>query len=133
MYYPARSYSAAKPGPGQLNKMDRLTLLAGHVGGGSGAPLANHHPKACGAAGQARPRIAVLVSFWGATSSHADWIVTKLIDGYWWDGAYTESGVEVVSIYMHQHDTSLLGQEVAKAKGIPVFKTAGEAVTLGGE
>ena len=41
MYYPARSYSAAKPGPGQLNKMDRLTLLAGHVGGGSGAPLAN--------------------------------------------------------------------------------------------
>jgi hypothetical protein len=34
---------------------------------------------------------------------------------------------------MHQHDTSVLGQEVAKSKGIPVFETAGEALMLGGE
>lgn len=83
--------------------------------------------------GQKRPRIAVLVTFWGATRSHADWIVNKLIDGYWWNGAYTPSRVDVASIYMHQHDGSLLGQKVAKAKGIPVFKTVGEAVTLGGK
>ena len=82
---------------------------------------------------QARPRIAVLVSYWGAPRSHADWIVNKLIDGYWWDGAYTPSRVDVASIYMHQHDESVLGQKVAKAKGIPVFKTAGEALTLGGK
>lgn len=82
---------------------------------------------------QKRPRIAVLVSFWGATRSHADWIVNKLIDGYWWNGAYTPSRVDVASIYMHQHDESVLGQKVAKAKGIPVFKTVGEAVTLGGK
>ena len=65
-------------------------------------------------------------------SSHADWIVTKLLDGYWWDGAYTQSRVEVASIYIHQHDESLLGQRIAKSKGIPVFDTAGEAVKLGG-
>ncbi|SDM62902.1 hypothetical protein SAMN05421813_11775 [Daejeonella rubra] len=82
---------------------------------------------------QSRPRIAVLVSYWGATRSHADWIVNKLIDGYWWDGAYTPSRVDVASIYMHQHDESVLGQKVAKAKGIPVFKTVAEAVTLGGK
>ncbi len=82
---------------------------------------------------QARPRIAVLASYWGATRSHADWIVNKLIDGYWWDGAYTPSRVEVVSIYLHQHDESVLAQKVAKAKGIPVFKTVSEAVTLGGK
>lgn len=82
---------------------------------------------------QTRPRIAVLVSYWGATRSHADWIVTKLIDGYWWDGGYTPSRVDVASIYMHQHEESVLGQKVAKAKGIPVFKTVGEAVTLGGK
>ena len=29
-----------------------------------------------------RPRIACLVSYWAATRSHADWIVTKLLDGY---------------------------------------------------
>lgn len=82
---------------------------------------------------QARPRIAVLVTYWGATRSHADWIVTKLIDGYWWQGAYIPSRVDVASIYMHQHDESVLGQKVAKAKGIPVFETVGEAVTLGGK
>lgn len=82
---------------------------------------------------QSRPRIAVLVSYWGATRSHADWIATKLIDGYWWQGAYTKSRVEVVAIYLDQHDESVLGQKVAKAKGIPVFKTVGEAVTLGGK
>jgi hypothetical protein len=41
--------------------------------------------------------------------------------------------VKVVSLYLHQHDTSQLGQKVAKAKGIPVFKTATEALTLGGK
>ncbi|MDP2413024.1 hypothetical protein [Daejeonella sp.] len=82
---------------------------------------------------QSRPRIAVLASYWAFTRSHADWIVNKLIDGYWWDGAYTPSRVDVVSIYMHQHDESLLGQKVAKAKGIPVFKTVAEALTLGGK
>ena len=30
---------------------------------------------------QNRPRIAVLASYWGATRSHADWIVNKLIAG----------------------------------------------------
>jgi hypothetical protein len=34
---------------------------------------------------------------------------------------------------MHQHEESVLGQKVAKAKSIPVFKTVGEAVTLGGK
>ncbi len=82
---------------------------------------------------QKKPRIAVLVTYWAAPNSHADWIVNKLLDGYWWDGAYTPSRVEVVSVYIHQLDTSQLGQKVAKAKNIPVFNTAGEAVTLGGK
>ncbi|NND06167.1 MAG: hypothetical protein HKN87_07295 [Saprospiraceae bacterium] len=88
---------------------------------------------AVGRTQQNRPRIAVLASYWAATRSHADWLVTKLIDGYWWQGAYTAPRVDVASIYIHQHDTSLLGQKVAKAKGIPIFKTVGEAVMLGGE
>src|SRR6476659_3720605 len=82
---------------------------------------------------QQRPRIACLVSYWGATRSHADWIITKLLDGYWWQGAHTPSRVEVVSVYIHQFETSLLGQKVCKSKDIPIFKTVGEAVTLGGK
>jgi hypothetical protein len=83
---------------------------------------------------QARPpRLACLVSYWGAPNSHADWIVDKLMDGYWWKGAHTASRVEVVSVYLNQFDTSVLGQKVCKAKNIPIFKTVGEAVTLGGK
>jgi hypothetical protein len=82
--------------------------------------------------GPGRPRIACLATFWGAPGSHADWIVTKLLDGYWWQGAHTPSRVDVVSVYIHQFDTSLLGQKVCQAKNIPIYKTVGEAITLGG-
>ena len=82
---------------------------------------------------QRKPRIAVLASYWAFTRSHADWIVNKLIDGYWWDGAHTDSRVEVVSVYIHQLQESGLGQKVCQAKNIPIFKTVGEAVTLGGK
>lgn len=82
---------------------------------------------------QKRPRIACLVTYWGATRSHADWIITKLLDGYWWQGAHTSSRVDVVSVYIHQFNESGLGQKICKSKNIPIFKTVGEAVTLGGE
>jgi hypothetical protein len=90
---------------------------------------------AAGAVPQAspgRPRIACLVTYWAAPNSHADWILTKLLDGYWWQGAHTPSRVDIVSVYIHQHDTSLLGQKICRAKNIPIYKTVAEAVTLGG-
>ncbi|MBK9391998.1 MAG: hypothetical protein IPN68_18090 [Bacteroidetes bacterium] len=82
---------------------------------------------------QKRPRIACLVTYWAAPGSHADWIITKLLDGYWWQGAHTPSRVDVVSVYIHQIQESELGQKICKSKDIPIFKTAGEAVTLGGK
>lgn len=81
---------------------------------------------------QKRPRIACLVTYWAAPGSHADWIITKLLDGYWWQGAHNPSRVDVVSVYIHQLQESELGQKICKSKDIPIFKTAGEAVTLGG-
>ena len=97
------------------------------------AAFAGTAPDAVAQTPQKRPRIACLVSYWGLPTSHADWIVNKLLDGYWWQGAHTPSRVEVVSVYIHQLDTSLLGQKVCKAKNIPIFKTVNEAVTLGGK
>ncbi|QHT66943.1 hypothetical protein GXP67_09910 [Rhodocytophaga rosea] len=82
---------------------------------------------------QKRPRIACLVTYWGATRSHADWIITKLLDGYWWQGAHTPSRVEVVSVYIHQLQESTLGQKICKSKNIPICKTVGEALTLSGK
>ena len=96
------------------------------------AALTAISPNAVAQTPQKRPRIACLVSYWGLPTSHADWIINKLLDGYWWHGAFTPSRVEVVSVYLHQFDTSLLGQKVCRAKNVPIFKTVGEAVTLGG-
>lgn len=79
-----------------------------------------------------RPRIACVVTYWAAPGSHADWIITKLLDGYWWKGAHTPSRVDVVSAYIHQLQESELGQKVCKSKNIPIFKTVAEALTLGG-
>jgi hypothetical protein len=86
-----------------------------------------------GTAQEKRPRIACIVTYWPAPGSHADWIITKLIDGYWWKGAHTPSRVEVVSTYIHQLGESGLGQKVCKAKGIPIFNTVRDALTLGGK
>ena len=82
---------------------------------------------------QKKPRIACLATYWAAPRSHADWIFTKLLDGYWWQGAYMASRVEVVSVYIHQFEQSGLGQKICQAKGIPIFNKVGETVTLGGE
>jgi hypothetical protein len=77
-----------------------------------------------------RPRIACVVTYWAAPGSHADWIITKLLDGYWWKGAHTPSRVDVVSVYIHQLQESGLGQKICKAKGIPIFNTVREAIIL---
>src|SRR3954470_4284971 len=108
-------------------KMLGLTGMAGL------AAMTSIVPEAGAQTARNRPRIACLVSYWGLPTSHADWIVNKLIDGYWWKGAHTPSRVDVVSVYVHQLDTSLLAQKVCKAKNIPIFKTVREAVTLGGK
>ena len=65
---------------------------------------------------QTRPRIACLVSFWGAPGSHADWIITKLMDGYWWQGAHTPSRVDVVSVYIHQFEKAYWARKYANRK-----------------
>jgi hypothetical protein len=89
-----------------------------------------------GAAAQSaekRPRIACVVTYWAAPGSHADWIITKLLDGYWWKGAHTPSQVDVVSVFIHQLQESGLGRKVCQSKNIPIFNTVGEALTLGGK
>ncbi len=97
------------------------------------AALTGISTDAVGHTQQQRPRIAVLATYWAAPGSHADWIITKLLDGYWWKGAHTPSRVDVVSVYIHQLQESGLGRKVCKSKGIPIFNTVSEALTLGGK
>lgn len=111
--------------PKQGSGFSRRQMLA--MGGT--AALGGAVPQAAGR----RPRIACVVTYWAAPGSHADWIITKLLDGYWWKGAHTPSRVDVVSAYIHQFDESGLGQKVCKSKNIPVYKSVREALTLGGK
>jgi len=117
----------------ELNPLFTRREMLGVTGMAGLAALTNIAAGAVPQTADARPRIACLVTYWGATRSHADWMITKLIDGYWWHNAHTPSRVDVASIYLHQHDESVLGQKVAQAKGIPIFRTVAEALTLGGE
>jgi hypothetical protein len=117
----------------ESNSLFTRREMLGMAGMAGLAALSGMVPDAVAQTAPRRPRIACLVSYWGLPTSHADWIVNKLIDGYWWQGAHTPSRVDVVAVYVHQYDTSLLAQKVCKAKNIPMFKTVGEAVTLGGK
>ncbi len=112
--------------------LTRRELLA-MVGAAGITALSSNAIAAFPLARQDRPRIAVLATYWAAPNSHADWIMSKVLDGYWWQGAHTPSQVDVVSIYIDQLELSGLAQKIAKAKNIPIFKTVGEAVTLGGK
>jgi hypothetical protein len=82
---------------------------------------------------QKRPRIACVVTYWAAPRSHADWIICKLMDGYWLKGAHVDSRVDVVSAYIHQLEESPLGRKVCESKGVPIYDTVAEALTLGGK
>src|SRR6476646_11355116 len=116
----------------QANPLFTRREMLGVTGMACWAAVTGSASAAVAQTAQKRPRIACLVSYWAATRSHADWIITKLLDGYWWQGAHTPSRVDIVSVYIHQFDTSLLGQKICRAKNIPIYKTVGEAVTLGG-
>ena len=69
--------------------------MLGMTGMAGLAALTGTGSSAVAQSAERRPRIACLVSYWGATRSHADRIVTKLLDGYWWQGAHTASRVDV--------------------------------------
>jgi hypothetical protein len=117
----------------ESNSLFSRREMLGIAGMAGAMDLTGTAPDAVEQSAPRRPRIACLASYWGLPTSHADWIINKLLDGYWWKGAHTPSRVDVVSVYVHQLDTSLLAQKVCKAKNIPIYKTAGEAVMLGGK
>ncbi|MDP2982856.1 MAG: hypothetical protein Q8O92_05975 [Candidatus Latescibacter sp.] len=83
-------------------------------------------------ASEKRPRVAcVITEYWDL--SHADWIVQKLLDGYWWQGAHTPSRVDVVSMFVHQFPDNDLSRKVCAKYNIPMFSRVSDALTLSGK
>jgi hypothetical protein len=79
-----------------------------------------------------RPRVAAVVTEYRPLS-HADVLVTKLLQGYDLFWTPIEPRVEVVSLYLDQVPANDIGREIAARHGVPIYPTIREALTLGGD
>jgi hypothetical protein len=78
-----------------------------------------------------RKRVAAIVTEY-RIRSHADNIVTRLLEGYALHWEVVAPRLEVASLYMDQVPANDIGHELAAKHGVPVFPTIREALTLGG-
>ncbi len=65
--------------------------------------------------------------------SHADNIVTRLLEGYELHWTTVRPSVRVASLYTDQVPPGDLSRDLAGAYGVPIYPTIGEALTLGGD
>lgn len=79
-----------------------------------------------------RKRIACLSSTYHVRS-HSDNFITRFLEGYWVHEEYYEPPFEVASLWMDQLHPADIGHRLAKAYGVPVTKSIGDALTLGTE
>jgi hypothetical protein len=78
----------------------------------------------------ARPKVAAILTEYRPLS-HADVIVTKLLEGYDLYGSWTEPRIEVASIYLDQVPENDIGVGYAEKHGVPIFDSIGEAIAVG--
>jgi hypothetical protein len=78
------------------------------------------------------PRVAALVTAY-YHNSHADVIVSRLLETMTLDDKGEHPALKLVSLYVDQPNGSAVGLEIARAHQIPLYKTPAEALTLGGK
>ena len=64
--------------------------------------------------------------------SHAHVILENFLEPYLFNGKRTESGMDVVSLYVDQFPKQDMARDVAKAYGIRIYPTIAEALRAGG-
>jgi hypothetical protein len=77
-----------------------------------------------------RPRVAALVTSY-YLNSHADVLVSRLVQTHTLDGQGEKPGMDLVALYMDQVSDRDLGLAMMKEHGVPVYATIGQALTLG--
>lgn len=79
-----------------------------------------------------RPRVAAIVTEF-THRSHAHVILENFLEPYYFNGQLTESGMDVVSLYVDQFPAGRdMARDVARQYGITIYPTIAEALRLGG-
>ncbi len=76
-------------------------------------------------------RVAAIVTHY-THNSHADVILTKILEGWKCDGG-PEPKLELVSMYLDQFPDGDMARPMSEKHGVPIFDTIAEAITLGGD
>lgn len=77
------------------------------------------------------PVTALITSYYPV--SHADVIVSKILEGYQRNGGPPKSGLKLVSMYVEQQHRDDISQALAVRYGVRLCKTIDEAITLGSD
>ncbi|HEV8002924.1 MAG TPA: hypothetical protein VGP63_23770 [Planctomycetaceae bacterium] len=78
------------------------------------------------------PKVAAIVTAY-FHNSHADVIVSRLLQTMTLDDKGERPALQLVSLYVDQPQGSSVGLDIARAHHIPIYKTPAEALTLGGK
>ncbi len=79
-----------------------------------------------------RPRVAAVITEY-RRNSHADVIVTRLLEGYEYYGERRAPAVEVVSMYTDQVPANDMSRDMAARHRVRIFPTVREALAAGGD
>src|SRR4051812_32065998 len=85
---------------------------------------------------KSKKRIAAIITeYWDR--SHADVIVTKMLEGFTMDGVKYTSSIEIVSMYVDQFSVKEKREDMSRAIAakhhIPMYSSIAEALKLGGD
>lgn len=95
----------------------------------SSAGAAALAPHRGAAQGPQRKRVAALVSEYRA-SSHADVVIGRCLEGYYYEGAARDSRLEVVSMFTDQVPDEDMSRDLARKHGFKLLPSIRHALTL---
>lgn len=74
---------------------------------------------------------AIVTSFWRA--SHAEVIVGRMLEGYYYQGERCRPRARVASLYVDQFADNDMSRARSAGHGVPIYGTIREALCLGGD
>lgn len=121
------AFSTSEPASTRLSRRRTLQLAAGT----SLLPLAGFAAAPVSAQIPAKPKSVAAVITVYFQGSHADVLLTKILEGWKHDGG-PGPALKLESIYIDQPEGSEFGLELLKKHNIPQFRTIEQALTVGG-